>query len=68
MPPLTFPRVSCIKYISYLTSALCMMYLGVACWGVIKFQPPDLKDVTMFNFDLENMQIALTLFLYPLLF
>ena len=45
-----------------------MMYLGVACWGVIKFQPPDLKDVTMFNFDLENMQIALTLFLYPLLF
>lgn len=40
MPPLTFPRVSGIKYISYFTSALCVLYAGVALWGLFEYKPP----------------------------
>lgn len=51
MPPLLFPRISCIKYISYFTSALSVLYLIVACWGLAVFEVPTVSDVQFFNFN-----------------
>ena len=62
------PKVSCIKYISYFTSAISVLYLPISCWGLASFVIPDVKAVVFFNMDIENVQIAFTLFLYPLLF
>lgn len=67
-PPLTCPRVSCIKYISYLTSALCVLYAIVALWAVFVFPRPKAHEVDYVKLDIEGVQIAFTLFLYPLLY
>lgn len=67
-PPLTCPRVSCIKYISYITSGLCVLYIFIVVWGVFHFPRPSPSDVDYFKPDVESVQIAFTLFLYPLLY
>ncbi len=40
----------------------------ISAWSLIEFERPSSSEIEYFNFKPKNIQIAFTLFLYPLLY
>lgn len=73
MIPLSFPRISCIKYLSFFTSIIAVSYIVIVAWGVAHFESPSrvhwvMPDRLTPGESFESIQVAFTLFLYPLLY
>ena len=68
LPILISPRISCLKYLALLVSALCILYLGVAVWGLSLFELPAATDIQYFkSTNVANIQQAFTLLIYAYL-